>query len=85
LHLEELRQVEKKLVDALPDIIDKLIALAKEGDVGAAKLLLERVWGKAPIAAKPLAEDDSDPPDDPLKRKEEEAKRERREMFAHLG
>lgn len=32
----------RKLADAAPDIVDKLIVLAKEGDLTAAKMILDR-------------------------------------------
>ncbi len=49
--------VEQKIADALPDITDTLIAAAKNGDLGAARYLCDRILGRvAAIEAAP-AED----------------------------
>ena len=79
-----MRAAEKLIVDALPEVLAKVIEAAKGGDMGAAKLLLERAWGKAPTASRPIAEDDQEPPDDPLKLVEQERERKQREIFAEL-
>lgn len=57
----ELADAEGKIVAALPDVIDGLIRAANGGDVAAARYLLDRVWGRVPEAAAPVAEDVSEP------------------------
>ena len=41
---KETKKVKHSLADALPDIIDKLVELARSGNTDAAKLLLDRIW-----------------------------------------
>lgn len=47
LYRDAVRDVEARIVEALPDILDKLIAQAKEGDIRSATYLLDRVLGRA--------------------------------------
>ena len=39
-------EVERRIVEALPDIVDGLIARARDGDTKAALYLVDRVLGK---------------------------------------
>jgi hypothetical protein len=57
----DLAAVERRIVDALPEIIDGLIARAKEGDTKAALYLVDRVLGKT-VGAKIAPADDRKPP-----------------------
>ena len=43
---DRLNAVEEKIVDALPEIADKLISMAKEGDLAAARYLFDRMGGR---------------------------------------
>jgi hypothetical protein len=43
---DRINAVEEKIVNALPEIADKLIAMAKEGDVAAARYLFDRTAGR---------------------------------------
>lgn len=54
---EALDAAEQKIVDALPEIIDRLIARAKEGDSKAAVYLCDRILGKTAGAKTAPAED----------------------------
>lgn len=44
--------VEKMIVDAIPEIVGKLIAMARDGSVPAARYLVDRVCGR-PAKAEP--------------------------------
>jgi hypothetical protein len=44
---EALDAAEQSIVDALPEIVGKLIAQAKEGDLKASTYVLDRILGKA--------------------------------------
>jgi hypothetical protein len=57
LHRDVLATVEQRIVDALPDIIDGLIARAKEGDTKAASYLCDRILGQAAGSTVPPADD----------------------------
>ena len=46
--------IEKMIVDALPEIVGKLVSMAKEGNVAAARYLVDRILGRpARLAAAP--------------------------------
>jgi hypothetical protein len=47
--------IRKSIVDDIPDIIAKLVELAKEGDVQAAKVLLDRVCPALKPQAVPIS------------------------------
>jgi hypothetical protein len=47
LYADALAAVERRIVVALPDIIDGFIARAQEGDVKAAAYLCDRIMGRA--------------------------------------
>ena len=42
-------QVEQTIVGAIPEIIAKLIAMAKEGDVAAARYVVDRILGRVAV------------------------------------
>ena len=46
--------IEKMIVDALPEVVGKLVSMAKDGDVRAARYLVDRIHGRpARLAAAP--------------------------------
>ena len=53
----EIADAESKIIAALPDVIDGLIAAAKAGDAAAGRYLLDRVWGRVQTARAPWSED----------------------------
>jgi hypothetical protein len=59
--LRLLSAVEQRVVDSLHEIVDGLIARAKEGDVKAAVYFCDRILGRTPGAKIPPA-DDREPP-----------------------
>jgi hypothetical protein len=63
----ELAAAEGKIVKAAPRIIAALVRAAQDGDVGAARYLLDRVWGRIAEQAKPIAEDYALPAEHPAK------------------
>lgn len=60
-YADTLADLERQIVDALPEIMDGLIARAKEGDTKAALYLVDRVLGKT-VGAKSAPADDRRPP-----------------------
>jgi hypothetical protein len=60
-YAEALQAVEQRIVDALPEIFDRLIAQAKEGDAKAAQYRCDRVLGRS-AGAKVAPVDDREPP-----------------------
>jgi hypothetical protein len=54
---EALDAAEQRIVEALPEIIEKLIARAREGDLRASTYLLDRILGKAAEAKTAPADD----------------------------
>ena len=81
---EALDAAEQRIVDALPEIIDRLIARAKEGHAKAAVYLCDRILGKtagtktAPVNDReaPYAEEDFE--------EDEREREDNRELFAFL-
>src|SRR4051794_9608003 len=61
LYAEALAAVERRIVDALPDIVDGLIARAREGDTKAAVYLSDRILGRVAGSALPPADDRREP------------------------
>jgi len=47
-YAEKLNAAEQIIVDAMPEILGKLVSMAKEGDIAAARYLLDRMYGRAP-------------------------------------
>ena len=45
-YADRLDAIEEMIVDALPDITRKLIAMAKDGDLAAARYLYDRIGGR---------------------------------------
>jgi hypothetical protein len=62
-YAETLQAVEGRVVDALPEIIDALIARAKGGDLKAAIYLADRIMGRT-AGAKIAPADDRERPYD---------------------
>jgi hypothetical protein len=58
---DALAAVEQQVVDALPEIIDGLIARAKGGDTKAAVYLCDRIMGRA-VGSKEAPADDRELP-----------------------
>jgi hypothetical protein len=56
--------VEQKIAAALPDIIAALIAQAKNGDLGAARYLCDRILGRVATVETPPVLDTAAPPDE---------------------
>ena len=73
---EHANAVEKMIVDALPEIVGKLVSMAKEGNVAAARYLVNRILGRpARLAAAPstdtaLPYTDADYEDDLMRHKD---------------
>ena len=56
-YADKLITAEQMLVDAVPDIMAKLITMAKDGDMRASRYLLDRAYGKAPhLPAAPVVD-----------------------------
>ena len=70
-----LESVEQRVVDALPEIIDRLIGRAKDGDTTAAVYLCDRVLGRT-TAARVAPADDREPPSTNAEFKLDERERE---------
>jgi hypothetical protein len=62
-YAETLQAVEQRIVDVLPEIIDALIARAKDGDLKASIYLCDRVMGRT-AGARIAPADDREPPYD---------------------
>jgi hypothetical protein len=81
---EALDAAEQSIVDALPEIIDRLIAQAKEGDLKASTYLLDRILGKAAGAKMAPADDREAPYTEADFEEEEQNRQESRELFGVL-
>src|SRR4051794_3605155 len=75
---------ERQIVDALPEIIDGLIAEAKAGDLKAAAYLLDRIMGKSAGAKTAPAEDRQATYSEADFEEDEREREEHRELFAFL-
>jgi hypothetical protein len=87
-YAEALAEVERRIIDALPEIVDGLIARAKEGDVKAAVYLADRILGRVAGSAVPPADDRRAPFTDDnflLEQKEQEENKSLRRMLAGFG
>jgi hypothetical protein len=60
-YAEKVNAAEKMIVDALPEIIAKLVSMAKEGDIPAARYLVDRIYGRVSRVPVAPAEDKSLP------------------------
>ena len=56
-YAQQVARAEKKIVAALPELLDLLLTAARGGDASAAKYLVDRVLGRVQTQGKPLAED----------------------------
>jgi hypothetical protein len=88
LYAEALAAVEQRIVDALPDIVDGLIARAKGGDAKVAVYLCDRIMGRAAGSGMAPAHDRTFPysEDDYLNdQRERESKMEINRLLAGFG
>src|SRR3954470_4175778 len=83
-YADALAAVEQRIVDALPDVIDGLIAKAREGDTKAAVYLCDRILGRVAGAAIPPASDKTPPFTEEAFEREEEERREREALIGGL-
>jgi hypothetical protein len=58
---QAIEAAEQRIADALPEIIDRLVSLAKDGDLKASTYLLDRILGRS-AGAKTAAADDRESP-----------------------
>src|SRR5689334_6028693 len=56
-YAEKANAAEQLIVDALGDIIGKLVSMAKEGDVPAARYLCDRIYGRVARRTVPAIDD----------------------------
>jgi hypothetical protein len=87
-YAETLQAVEERVVAALPEIIDALIARAKAGDLKAATYLADRILGRTAGARVAPADDRERPYDQAafeLDEQEREEDNDIRRMFAVSG
>jgi hypothetical protein len=81
---QALDAAEQRIVDALPEIIDGLIARAKEGDSKAAVYLCDRILGKT-AGTKTAPADDRQAPYSEAECEDDEQEREdQRGLYAFL-
>jgi hypothetical protein len=88
LYADALAAVESRVVEALPAIIDGLIARAKDGDLKAAVYLCDRIMGRAAAAALAPANDRTLPyteEDFAVELRERESKYTVQRLIAGLG
>ena len=87
-YADTLQAVEQRIVDALPEIIDALIARAKAGDLKAAIYLADRILGRT-AGAKIAPAEDREPPYDEaafeLDQQEREGDDDIRRLFTGSG
>jgi len=87
-YAEQARLIEQMIVDALPEIVGKLVSMAKEGNIAAAKYLIDRIHGRPAKLAAPMVGDISrtdfhrDSRADPLQRKTTDEDRARFAMLS---
>jgi hypothetical protein len=81
---EALDSVEQRIVDALPEIINGLIARAREGDLKASTYLLDRILGKAAGAKTAPADDRLAPYTEEDFEEDEQEREEHRRLFGVL-
>ena len=60
-YAKELNAAEQIIVDAMPEILGKLVAMAKDGDIAAARYLVDRMYGRVPRLSLPPAVDNTAP------------------------
>ena len=72
----ELNAIEKMIIDGLPEVVAKLLSMAKEGNVAASRYLVDRIFGRParvmvpPAVDKALAHTYADWTSDLLRQKE---------------
>jgi hypothetical protein len=81
---EALDSAEQRIVDALPEIIDGLIARAKEGDTKAAVYLCDRILGKTAGAKTAPADDRLAPYTEEDFEEDEQEREDHRRLFGVL-
>jgi hypothetical protein len=87
-YAETIASIERELVKALPEIIEALIARAKEGDVRVAMYLADRILGKTAGSAVSPANDQRLPyseEDYQVDVRERKSDRNHRRMIAGIG
>ena len=57
LYADNVDALEKTIVDVLPKVVDKLVAMAMDGNVAAAKYLVDRILGRPSRLTAPPATD----------------------------
>jgi hypothetical protein len=88
LYRDTLATIEQRIVDALPEIIDGLVARAKGGDAKAAVYLCDRILGRVAGAAIAPANDQRFPyteDDFRLDQQDREEKAQFRRLLAGTG
>lgn len=85
LYADDVAAVEHRIVAALPEIVDGLIARAREGDVRAAVYLADRILGRVAASAVPPALDKAPPYTEEDFEADEADRRERNELFRTLA
>ena len=85
LYGEALATVEQRIVDALPDIVEALIARAREGDTKAAVYLCDRILGRVAASKAAPVEDRRAPYTEDDFRLDEEDREVSRGLFAGFG
>jgi hypothetical protein len=81
---EALDAAEQRIVDALPEIIDGLIARAKGGDAKVAVYLCDRILGRTAGAKTAPADDRQAPYTEADFEEDEQEREEHRDLFAIL-
>jgi len=87
-YADQARLIEQMIVDALPEVVGKLVSMAKEGNIAAAKYLIDRIHGRPAKLAAPTVGDISltdfrrDGRADPLQRKTTDEDRARFAMLS---
>jgi hypothetical protein len=84
LYADDLAAVERRIVAALPDIVDGLIGKAREGDIKAAVYLIDRIAGRVAVAAQPPADDRRPPYTDEDFQLEDDERRDRDRLLRGL-
>jgi hypothetical protein len=88
LYADALTAIERRIVEALPEIIDGLIARAREGDTRAAAYLCDRILGRVAGSEVAPANDCRAPYTEDaflLDQQEEDEKSEMRRLLAGFG
>jgi len=58
-YADRINAMEEKILDGLPEIIDKLMSMAKEGNVPAARYLIDRMAGRPSRLPAPPSKDNA--------------------------